>query len=478
MVAKRHHDHEKIIEQCKALLAAGIKPEWRELADKIGLPSTTLQNIFSAHKIKHPRNLLDPSAGDIPTYSDLKEGDNILHTQGGAQDEYVSVSVSGQIKSVEDLVRVCKVDTEKYIILDPQFRKWDVTLKLRTNGEDDRVVVVPQIYISFKTIARNPEPVRPIIKPIQISFPAGFAKKKTLNNGGLRRALIVPDAHVGFRRRIHTQELTPFHDRRVLDIVAQILRNEPFDDILFIGDCMDFSEFSMKFTIEPEFYFTTQPALIEWAWWLAHYREIAPNAVMDQFEGNHDKRMQLMVVAYMRAAYALRPIDELEQPASLSTERLLALESMDINYIVGYPDNIKWLNQNVLVRHGDVARGGAGDSAKSIISKTTYTTIFGHIHRREFVSRRIKTRDGDIIQHAICPGCACRIDGVVPGSTSEQQWQQGLAVIEYTDELENIIPITIDNGIAIYNGKIYRAKDRNAEVDRMIQKSLEKIKQN
>jgi hypothetical protein len=476
MVAKRKHDYEKIVEQCVALVSAGVKPEWGTLSDKTGYSSSTLQNIFRTLKIRHPRDLLKKSLDDIPTYDSLEDGDKINHTQDGALDEYVSVSVSGQIKTVEDLVRVCKVDTEKYIILEPQFRKWDVTLKLRVQDGDDKVVVVPQIYISFKTIARNPEPIQPIIRPITISFPAA-AKVKAQKPGGLRRALIVPDVHVGFRRRLHTQDLTPFHDRRVLDLVSQILRNGIFDNVIFIGDCMDFSEFSMKFTVEPEFYFTTQPALIEWAWWLAHYRSIAPNAEMDQFEGNHDKRMQLMTVAYMRAAYALRPVDELDMPTSLSTERLLALDALKVNYIKGYPDNIKWLNQNVLVRHGDVARGGAGDSAKSIISKTTYTTIFGHIHRREFVSRRIKSRGGDIIQHAICPGCACHIDGRVPGSTSEQQWQQGLAVIEYTDVLENIIPITIDNGVAIYNGQIYKAVDRSAEIDKMIRKNLERIKE-
>jgi hypothetical protein len=121
-------------------------------------------------------------------------------------------------------------------------------------------------------------------------------------------------------------------------------------------------------------------------------------------------------------------------------------------------------------------RAGPGDSAKAVINKTTYTTIFGHIHRRELVSRRIKSRDGDIIQHAICPGCACHIDGRVPGSTSEQQWQQGFAVVEYTDAIENIITISIDEGVAIYDGKVYKARNRDAEINKIVQKNLERIK--
>lgn len=475
MTAKRAYDYDAILLKCREFIAAGVRPEWDELAGKVGIPGSSLVHVLRSFGIKHPRDLAGKVAETVPVLDRLEDGDKIQHIDNGVYDEYTSVSVSGQIKTVEDLVRVCEVDTEKYVILEPQFRKWDVTLKLRSEGEDDRVVVVPQIYIAFKTVARVPEAIRPVVRPIEIQM-GTMPKAGKPKAGKIRRDLIIPDVHVGFRRRLHFQDLTPFHDRRVLDIVLQMVEEGGFDGLQFIGDCLDFSELTMKFTIEPEFYFTTQPALIEWAWWLGQYRNAAPAAEIDQWEGNHDKRLELMVISNMRAAYGLRPVDEMEMPPSLSTERLLALESLGVNYIKGYPDNIKWLNRNVMVRHGDVARGGSGDSAKAIVNKTTYTTIFGHIHRREYVSRRIKNRDGDVIQHAICPGCACHIDGRVPGSTSEQQWQQGLAVIEYTDDLENIIPIAVDNGNAIYNGKIYKARSRDAEANKMLLKNLEKIK--
>lgn len=473
MVAKRSYDYQKVLDQCIVLIEAGAKPEWAVLSRQTNIPESTLQNILEAMGVKHPRDLKG-RAGGIPTYNSLEDGDKITHTEVGNYGEYVSVSVSGQIKSVEDLVEKCGVDMEKYIITDPQFRKWDVPIKLKADGEPDKVVVVPCIYISFKTVARHPESIMPMISPVQIQIekPPKTKESKT----ALRRALIIPDVHVGFRRRLHTQELTPFHDRRVLDLIAQIIETGWFDDLFFIGDCMDFSEFSTKFTPEPEFYFTTQPALIEWAWWLGNYRQLAPDATIDQYEGNHDKRLETMTVSYMPAAYGLRPTDELHLPPPLSTERLLSLESLGVNYIKGYPDNSKWLNKNVLVKHGDVVRAGPGDSAKAVVSKTTYTTVFGHVHRREFVSRRLKSQSGDVFQNAICPGCACHIDGRVPGSTADQQWQQGLAVIEYTSTKENISMIAIDEGEAIYNGQVYKARNRDKEIDKMILQKLEKIK--
>lgn len=183
-----------------------------------------------------------------------------------------------------------------------------------------------------------------------------------------------------------------------------------------------------------------------------------------------------MLVAHLKAAYGLRAVDELQLPASMSIERLLALHQLHVNYVTGYPDNKKWLNRNVLVRHGDVVRAAPGDSAKAVVMKTAYTTIFGHTHRRELVSRRIASQDGDVIQTAFSPGCACHIDGRCPGSTSDSQWQQGLAVVEYTDDFEAIVPIPIENGRAIYAGRQLQARERCGEAEDLIRQKLKEIK--
>jgi hypothetical protein len=91
------------------------------------------------------------------------------------------------------------------------------------------------------------------------------------------------------------------------------------------------------------------------------------------------------------------------------------------------------------------------------------------------VARQIQTANGHAIQTAFCPGCACHIDGRVPGSKADDQWQQGIAVIEYTDTSENIIPIAIDRGIAIYNGKVWKARERDKEINKMLKGKLEEI---
>ena len=97
------------------------------------------------------------------------------------------------------------------------------------------------------------------------------------------------------------------------------------------------------------------------------------------------------------------------------------------------------------------------------------------IRAREHVARRLSTNQGDLVYSAFCPGCVCHIDGRVPGSTSKSQWQQGIAVVEYTDTEENIIPIGISDGRMMYNGKLWQARERENEVNEMLMRSLELV---
>ena len=73
-------------------------------------------------------------------------------------------------------------------------------------------------------------------------------------------ALIVPDIHVGFRKE--NGRLEPFHDRRALDIVFQVARDQHPDRIIQLGDLTDLPELS-RFQQLPDFQQLAQPAVIE-----------------------------------------------------------------------------------------------------------------------------------------------------------------------------------------------------------------------
>jgi hypothetical protein len=41
--------------------------------------------------------------------------------------------------------------------------------------------------------------------------------------------------------------------------------------------------------------------------------------------------------------------------------------------------------------------------------------------------------------------------------------------------MENIIPIGVDRGVAMYNGEIYKAKDREKEITKMLMEKLQAV---
>ena len=465
MANRNQYDHVSILQQARELLSGKNPPAgWRPLARKLGLDNNTLiQSFRREFGILKFEDILKK---DIP--------DPIPNKQGVTEEEFTNertIEYNGPlVYSAEELIKLRKVDMNVWRLRDQMLNHWQVPMKIR-KGNTENVVVAAANQVKVWLIRKQLEAVFPVIRPIGISNEIKIRTPK-VRTSGVRRALIVADPQVGFRRRMHTSELVPFHDRRVLDVALQIAQDEQMDAIYFIGDCLDLSMWSTKFTPEPEFYWTTMPALIEWSWWLYQFRQSAPDAQINQHEGNHDKRMPDAILAYMKEAYQLKAVNELELPPALSVPKLLALHDLKVNYIGEYPDDMYWVNKNVAVEHGNTVRGGAGDTAKAVVAKTTYATIFGHIHRREMVSRRISNREGFIDQTAFCPGCACHVDGRVPGSSMKDNWQNGIAVIEFTDESENIIPIAINQGRAVYNGKVYEGRAMDEKIDKMLVEKL------
>lgn len=445
-----------------------------QVANELGVNYNTLIAGFGRHFGVHNFEDLEKRRDVVEKKIEGASGDTIEVEFDGNFGEVRALDVRGQIRTVEQLLKAAKVDPKVWEPYLPEVRKWDVVLKLK-NGETDDVQVVPSFFVASKLRAIKPIAFEPVIQPVEIPLPKRQKQKRRLERGGVKRALILNDPQVGFRRRMHMSELTPFHDRRVLDLALQVAEAEQIDHISFGGDWGDYSEWSSKYLPEPEFFWTTQPALIEQAYWFARFRTAQPKAEMKLLEGNHDARLLNLIVANMRQAYRLKAVDELTLPPALSVPRLLALHQLNIEYVGGYPDTGYWLNKNVFITHGDVVRSAPGATAGEVAKRQAFTTIFGHIHRRELVARRMKTSDGDLIYSAFCPGCACHIDGRVPGSTSNQQWQQGFAVVEYSEDSENIIPIAVQDGTMMYNGKVWSARKVDAELDAVIMNGLEQV---
>lgn len=472
MAQPEKHDFQELLVRAQKIIKEQNITSIKELAALLKVDRNTMMTGFYRHfKIQSFKDIAPATPPDKKNLIGSEQSDEFEVNMDGNFATIRSVVVEGQIKTVDELMEITGMNKDEWVVQNPKVKKWDVALKLKVSKDQEIVKVVPSIYIEAPLRAIHPTAFEPVIQPIHIDMPK-MPKVGKQAKSGVKRALIINDPQVGFRRTLHTTELVPFHDRRALDLALQIAQTEQIDHISFGGDCLDLSEWSTKFMPEPEFFWTTQPALMEWAWWLAQFRMAQPNAEIKMLEGNHDIRMPNLIAQNMRQAYKLRAVDELHLPPALSVERLLALHTLGIDYVNHYPDNGYWLNDNVFIIHGDLVRNNPGDTAKALVNKQAFTTIFGHIHRRESVTRRMKSHDGDMIYTAFCPGCVCRIDGTVPGSKSDQQWQNGIAVIEYTQTEENIIPISISDGAMIHNGTSWTARNREKEINDFLTKSL------
>lgn len=483
MPVPQRKDFNELLKKSQELISSGKAKSITDLSRILRVQRSSLMSLFE-------RNFSITSYDDImkarPKVQNDKDETPLIGTEhadaaeieiDGNEAVIRSVVVVDQIKTIDQLMKLTGAEKDFVIGPKPKVKKWDVAIKVKEGKDVEVIKVVPSIYIEAPLIRKVPIAFEPVVRPIALPANVKPYKSGSVNSKGIRRALIVNDPQVGFRRRLHTSELTPFHDRRVLDLALQIAESEQIDHISFGGDCLDLSEWSDKYMPEPEFYWTTQPALIEWAWWLHQFRKAKPKAEIKEMEGNHDERMPRLIVAGMRQAYRLKPVDELTLPPSLSVPRLLALHDLGVEYVGGYPDNGYWLNKNIYITHGDIVRGAPGGTANAFTQRQAFTTVFGHVHRREHVARRLATQQGDLVYSAFCPGCACHIDGRVPGSTSKSQWQQGIAIVEYSDTDENIIPIGISDGRMMYNSKLWEARKRDDEINDMLAKSLEQATQ-
>lgn len=357
-------------------------------------------------------------------------------------------SKSVRIRTLEQLLEACEVDLSVWQVDHWIANKWEVGAKDKETGE---IVVSPLWQV--KAWLRRTEPVKIefTLEPVQINTsPVGISSGK---RDGVRKVLLWTDPHFGFS--IDGRRMINYHDRRALSVFAQIMQAEGIQSSVCLGDLIDAAEWSDKFVKSREFYFTTQPALIEAAWWLEALR------TSDILEGNHDARVKIAQLNRLMYAYGLKSVDDLDGYPALSIPALLNLDKRSINWVEGYPDAELWLNEGICLTHGDKASNVPGGTAGAYLRDgKAHSTVAGHAHRQETAGRMVRTHGRNAVIQAHIIGCACRLDGVVPGSNKRSNWHQSCAVVEYDDEgWYNLIPVPVIDGQAYYNGRRYTGDD-------------------
>jgi len=442
--------------------------------DDDGLSFTRIGQMLgkSRHAVRHRYNKLKAEEED----NDPAHRHRVEFSESGNYAEAISV---GRITTLDQLLEACAADLSIWKVHDWGAKKWEVGAKSKegymrwgdgkiVDGSlDYKGIVVQDLWsVWAKFTRRKLQPLLPVITPITCNYTPPPTPKPSPCE--YKRSMVICDLQSGFRRRLQDAKLIPFHDRRVLDLALQVCRDEQPEYIIFAGDTADLADWSDRWVKEPSFYFTTQPMILEIHWWLRQFREACPNSQIVLCQGNHEDRVPKMMLTHLVSSYGLRAADEIELPPQLSLPRLWALHELGIEWSGGYPDEEYWLTPWLRVRHGHRVSATPGATAR-IMLEYGVSTIFAHCHRKEWASRTLTTSDGPNIIHAWSPGCACHIDGRVPGHKKGDNWQQGLGEVMFTDDgLMSTMDASITEGSMIWNGRIYHARDRLPDLRRDI----------
>ena len=372
-----------------------------------------------------------------------------------------------RIKTPEELIALLGIDLDVWEIERELVNKWEIARRNdqkqlefsqgKIDGyisDDGDFTVEPLWQVKVWLVKKKPEPLEPVVQPIKINVePIGLPTARRYER---KRALLVFDPHFGFKRNIQTGKLTPFHDRTAISIAIQLAQQFGPDVFGLGGDGLDLADWSDNYVRSPEFYLTTQPALIECAWVLGQLRKYSQAGFY--VPGNHEDRLTRAMQKHLYQVYNLKPVNRLKEDPPMTVQNLLGLEGMDIEYVGEYPDGEYYLNPFFSVIHGKIARQPGATSA-AYVGDSQVSVAFGHIHRRELVSKTIWFHGESRVVEGLCPGCVCKIDGTVPGSTKNQNWQQGVAFVEYDDLDYNVDFIPIQDGEAYYRGSYFTARD-------------------
>ncbi len=433
---------------------------WHEVGQHFGLS-------WQAARGRWRRNCQDLVPGPCPL---CESGDSEPSSSWEETGNYAQATVTGpRVQTLEQLLAAAEVDLRVWRVVDWGVKKWEVGAKIElgdlefdagriTGHLSKRGIGVQDLWSVWAKFVRiQPVALRPVIQPVLCPITYQPGKTSTFR---AERALLISDLHIGYFRENRTGKLVPFHDRAAIDAVFQVVESyrAVLDTVLILGDLLDLTNWNDKFARQPEFYWTTQPSILEAHWLLRRLREILPHAKIVWLPGNHEDRMRKAIEKHLLEAYQLRAADELDLPPALSPEKLLALDALGIEYESEYPGAERWLGP-LRASHGDVARQPPGASARAVVEKTMCDNAFGHTHRLEMVSKVVRGRRGELVQlKSLSIGCLCHVDGRVPGSDKGDNWQKGFALVTYTESSWSPTLVSLDSGEAVVGGLAFRGE--------------------
>jgi hypothetical protein len=354
-------------------------------------------------------------------FDDQNEKSAILHYPNGQPPE-----------NEQELYEEAGIDLKDWKQVDKTINSYTTTGKL-----DGAWYQIRNPQVKVRLVRENLEPTPQMPSPIEAHANRVPAEPSEGSDGvcpdGWKTALVVPDRHVGFRRR-EGGGLWPLHDREAMDLAVQVAARLKPDVIADLGDRLDLAPLK-DLNDEPDLAHLLEPALAETWFHDTRLRKAARPKRFLALEGNHDERVRETIAEKLPEFYGLRDAEAIRSDGApvVSLKTLCDMPSNGIEWHEGYPDNQVMLNRGLAIEHGDVAKSDSGHTVYYQLkhSLTDYSRLMGHIHRIERAWKTVwKSRQRWELTAASF-GALAKVSGGVPGYKDRQNWQQGLGIVHY-----------------------------------------------
>ena len=377
-----------------------------------------------------------------------------MHIDGN--EAQLITELSSERPQLDKVLADWNVDLDIWMVAKHNIGESQVTMKLKQPDKSELPVKSANYNMKVYLVRHKPTMAEwPIV---QQGTPVKYKTVKIKLRGGLKRALVYPDPQFGYLINHQTGEKSTIHDETALSVVSNVLKKMQPDEVIGLGDLLDFSEQTTHFVRKPEFFFQTQSALDRVVKWFADNRGYTGR--WREIPGNHDKRLGQNIMENAINAWGLRPgtlPDKEPEEVCMSVDFLTRMSEFNIEYLDEYPHGVARINKNLVCIHGEKIGSKPGQTVMKNLERPRESVICGHIHRVESGHTTTHHIEGQRTHGFYSPGCLCKIDGTTPGKTSRPDWQNGFAVVDFDEEFFHVDLIPILGDTCIFGGKKYEA---------------------
>lgn len=257
----------------------------------------------------------------------------------------------------------------------------------------------------------------------------------------LRKVLVIPDLHIRYKAKKSDKG----HDELSLKAVEKYMADEKWDEILYLGDVMDFHQLarfnkdvpeSLCRTLSDDYRVTN--AILD-----RHQRIVkknAPQASWTYIMGNHSDRVRVFT-------------DKIPQlKGIIDVDKNLKLNERGFKVVKSYPNGELHKIGNAYFHHGLYT---SQNHPKKTAEAYGVNIFYGHTHDVQSYSKVLWGKDKTIVGQSL--GCLCEYDLDYVG-TNPTRWQQAITTFYFRKggHFNHYVSRIFNHQFTAPNGKTYK----------------------